>query len=87
MVKMPFERKQPIPPEDIAKLIDKGGAEKENQEKESKKHTHLRLRIPISMVEEIDNIVEENFGLTRTGWILQTLQKELKRINTHEKLR
>lgn len=81
MVKMPFEKKQPVPQVDIGKLIDKGAPEKEDLKVEdSKKCAYINLRIPCTMLDEIDEVVEETIGITRTGWILQTLQKELKRL-------
>jgi len=37
------------------------------------------------MIKNIDSYVENNVGVTRTGWILQTLQKELKSISQNTK--
>lgn len=83
MVKMPFEKKPSLPPVDINKLIDKGAPVKEDiKGDDSKKWTNINLRIPQEMINEIDEAVENTVGITRTGWILQTLQKELKRLSS-----
>lgn len=83
MVKMPFEKKPTVPPVDVNKLIDKGAPVKDDiKEEDSKKWTNINLRIPQEMLQQIDETVENNVGITRTGWILQTIQKELKRISS-----
>lgn len=90
MVKLPFEKKKenPLSEEQIKKLIDKGAPVKEDmKEEEAKKWTNINLRISSDMLNEIDAMVDKDVGMTRTSWILQTLQKELKRIskdNSHE---
>jgi|SRR3954464_12606091 len=86
MVKMPFEKKQSLPPVDIGKLIDKGAPVKEEvREDDSKSKTNINLRIPLDMLDEIDAVVSETVGISRTGWILQTIQKELKRLRSLKK--
>ena len=85
MVRMPFEKKNLSPHIDIAKLIDKGAPVKEDVIEDSQKWVNINLRIPKEMLNEIDSAVEECIGITRTGWILQTLQKELKRIRKEAK--
>jgi hypothetical protein len=80
MVKLPFEKKKQIPKIDIEKLIDKGAPLKEDiRDEDSKKCIHINLRIPIDMLKEIDKTVDNKVGISRTGWILQTLHRELKR--------
>lgn len=83
MVKLPFEKKQSMSPEEIKKLIDKGAPVKDDmKEDDSKKWTNINLRIPQEMLNEIDEVVKNTVGITRTGWILQTIQKELKRLSS-----
>ncbi len=64
---------------DIDALIDKGAKVKEDNIAEKKKWTYISLRIPLSMIEDIDDSVEDKVGITRTGWILQALQEKLQR--------
>jgi aspartate oxidase len=91
MVKMPFEKKNSsndknsLSEDEIKKLIDKGAPVKADlKEEELKKWTNINLRIALEMLKEIDAMVNKNVGMTRTSWILQTLQKELKRMNKQE---
>lgn len=91
MVKMPFEKKNSsndknsLSEDEIKKLIDKGAPVKADlKEEELKKWTNINLRIALEMLKEIDAMVDKNVGMTRTSWILQTLQKELKRMNKQE---
>lgn len=81
MVKMPF--KKPIPPVknavEINKIIDSGAPVKQDVLDE-KKHASVNVRFPPSLLRDIDDIVSESVGISRSGWILQTLQKEVKRV-------
>lgn len=86
MVKMPHEPKKRLSPAEVEKLIDTGMPDKENSKEEKlKKWMMLSVRIPVDLVEEIDALVEENIGITRTGWILQAIQKEVKHVRQKEK--
>jgi len=75
MVKMPTDKAV-----DVEKLIDKGAPVKE-EISEDKKWKFINLRIPSSMIDEIDEIVSDQVGITRTGWILQLIHRELKKKN------
>ncbi len=57
------------------RFIEKGGSVPETKDKGD--WTNICLRIPKKMVIEIDNVVQENVGINRTGWILQTLKEKL----------
>lgn len=57
------------------KIIDKGGSNTGETNKST--HTTICLRLPITMLEEIDLDVATKAGFNRTTWILQVLQKEL----------
>lgn len=84
MVKMPFEKKHIDSHKkavDVNKLIDKGAPVKNDRLDESKKWACVNLRFPSALLQEIDEFVEGLVGTSRTGWILQTLQKELRRTN------
>lgn len=59
------------------RIIDRGGSSAEDY-KEKSEWKNICLRIPKEMVTEIDKVVKENIGFTRTSWILQTLQQKLK---------
>jgi len=40
------------------------------------------LRIPKSILNEIDSVRKNRIGITRNTWILETIQKELKDLKT-----
>lgn len=79
-VKRPF--KKPIEKSvNIEELIGKGALVKEDklsQSAEEKKWTHINLRVPTNMLEDIDTLLEDRVGITRTGWILEAIQEKLK---------
>jgi len=85
MVKMPFKRQEKPSTVDVNKLIDRGAPVKEDlKSEEAKKWTCINLRLPSTLLKEIDETVDEMVGITRTGWILQTLQKEINRLKRLE---
>jgi agmatine/peptidylarginine deiminase len=40
--------------------------------------TTICIRLPKKMLKEIDSIVKRKVGIKRTGWILQTIQSEIR---------
>lgn len=81
MVSLPQKHpKKPMKTEDIHKLIDKGAPVKKDLVDDEKKWACVNLRFPAGLLEEIDEAVNHIVGISRTGWMLQTLQKELKRL-------
>lgn len=75
-------RKNPEAPKekvDVDALIEKGAKVKEDKIEESKQWTIINLRLPLDMLENIDNNVKERIGMTRTGWILEALTGILKK--------
>jgi hypothetical protein len=69
---------------DVEALISKGAEViKDNTDKMDKKEKMawkmLNLRIPESMLEEVDKLVEERIGMSRVAWILESIQEKLKR--------
>lgn len=79
MVRMPLEKKSPLSASDIEKLIDKGAAVKGESKSDDKKWTNINLRIRKEIVDEINAILKSEFGFNRTSWIVQAIQKEIKR--------
>lgn len=78
--------KKPLKKEeiDVDALISKGAeVVKDNTDKRDKKkkmaRKMLNLRIPESMLEEVDKLVEERVGMSRVAWILESIQEKLKR--------
>ncbi len=63
----------------IDRLIDKGAPLK----KEIKEWTNIQLRISTSMLQEIDAVVKTRVGITRTGWILETLHERLDKLEEY----
>ncbi len=61
-------KKSPI---DIDALISKGAPVKADKEE----NTYINLRIPTDMLKEIDYKVKGRRGLSRTGWILEAIQR------------
>lgn len=62
---------------DVDALIDGGAKVKEDLKKEIKEWTAINLRISTEMLEAVDRNVKRKVGLTRTGWILQAIDKNL----------
>ncbi len=85
MVKMPFEKKQPAKPVDVDKLIDRGAPVKEEvNEDEANEFFFVNLRVPKSMMKEINETVAQYHGLSRNGWMLQQFAKELKKLSNEK---
>ena len=65
---------------DIDKLISKGAnVMEDNKETSSKKEwTNINLRIPVEMLNEINEAVKDRVVISRNAWILECIQKSLK---------
>lgn len=61
---------------EIQKFIDKGGSVKQDKEKEES--FVMTLKMPMWMKDQIQNLIREKAGYSRTSWILRTLEKQLK---------
>jgi hypothetical protein len=61
---------------DVEALIEKGAKVKEDCK--SKEWFIVNLRISKSMLEDVDEAVEDRVGITRTGWILEAIHERLK---------
>lgn len=62
----------------INKVIDKGAPVSEDREKE-REWINFCLRMSKEMSNQIDDAMKETVGLSKTGWILQAIHKQLKK--------
>lgn len=58
-------------------IISRGANVKEDSIM-SKEWSFLNLRIPTSLLNELNEHLESKIGISRTGWILQAIQDKLK---------
>lgn len=64
------------------KVISRGGHVVADLEEGNKsKWVQFCLRIKTQMLDQIDEILEERAGISKTGWILEAVQEKLKRTN------
>ncbi len=80
VVMMPQKKNEPKKV-DVEELINRGARVKEDNIESEKKKQFINLRIPIEMLEAVDQAVEEKVWISRTGWILEAIQEKLKRNN------
>lgn len=80
MVRMPIENRKTVDRSVVERLISRGAPVKADSIKEDEEEDFrkINLRIPKGMLEEIDSLVKDSIGLTRTSWLLQLIDKELK---------
>lgn len=52
----------------------------DRETKPKKEWTEFCLRIRTSTLEDIAKIIEERAGISKTGWILETIQERIKKI-------
>lgn len=64
-------------PSEIKKFIDKG-AEVRSDAKE-KQSSLITLMAPKVLIESVDGIRKERYGISRTAWILEAIQEKLKK--------
>lgn len=64
---------------DVEALIDAGAKVKEDLKKEIKEWSIINLRISNKMLKEVDESVKNRVGITRTGWILESIYEKLKK--------
>lgn len=60
----------------ISNFIEKGAAVKESNEKEFK---NILIRVPRTLLSEIDALIEKKPWFTRTQWILDSIHEKLKK--------
>jgi len=66
-----------LKPREIDRIIEKGGNVKSDVES-NEEFVRFTLRLPKKMSREIDEFMENTVGISKTGWILQTIQQKLK---------
>ncbi len=64
---------------DFDKVISKAGHVSSDNQKTSHEWTAISLRITKQIISDIDKMVDERVGLSRTAWILEAIQEKLKR--------
>lgn len=75
------------------KAISRGGhvqADLENQlsgnsVRLKKKKINFCLSVPVSVLNEIDSVLQSRFGISKTGWIIEAIQEKLKAVYESEK--
>lgn len=65
---------------DLMEVIVKGGHVQADNEVKKKEWINFCVRIKADMLEQIDKALEDRPGLSKTGWILEAIHKELKRV-------
>lgn len=91
---MAFLKKVEIPKtEDIEKAREKfiggGGlvaSDVEHQAKEKQEWMRMVLRIRQDAVDQIDLLIKDRMGMTRTAWILEAIQEKLNDDKNREKI-
>jgi len=67
----------------IEALIDRGAPVKgEMNHHQDKKWKFINIRIPEEMIEEIDSAISLRVGISRTAWILESIQEKLRKTRT-----
>jgi hypothetical protein len=68
-------------PSDTYAIIAKGGEVASDKRKEAKKFVVFPLRIPVKLMNEIDEVLEKTtYGMSKTGWISQVIHEKIKQI-------
>ena len=60
-------------------VIEKGGHVSADLESDKKQWVNFTLRIRKDMLQDIDEALERTVGISKTGWILQSIQEKLRR--------
>lgn len=78
VVNKKIEKKEPIG--DVEAYLAKGGQSPSDMviEAEEIVWKTVCLRIPLSLLEEVDGKVKKRAALTRTAWVLEAIQQKLK---------
>lgn len=73
-----LEKKEPISLEEI---INRGGEVVADKARYKKEWVNFCLRVPAKLLIEIDNVIEERIGISKTVWILEAIQEKLRKDN------
>ena len=63
------------------KQIEEIEIEKENKIEEENEWVKMHLRLPKKLMLELEYLRSQEFGISRTGWILQAIHEKIKRTN------
>lgn len=63
----------------VDEIIERGG-EVTADKADKKRWITFNLRIREDLLEEIDHVLEDRLGISKTGWILEAIQEKLKDI-------
>ena len=67
-------------PQDIEEMINRGGASAASQEENQEKERIFNLRVPESLVEQVDTLRKRRTGkISRNTWILEAIEDKIKR--------
>ena len=67
-------------PQDIDTVINRGGASAASQEENQEKERIFNLRVPESLVEQVDTLRKRRTGkISRNTWILEAIEDKIKR--------
>lgn len=76
--------RKPPAKQSLDSLISKGaGVAKELVENEIQ-WTHVQLRIPVLLLDEIEKVLKGRYGISRNGWILEAIQDKISKKETKE---
>ena len=67
-------------PQDIEEVINRGGSSAASQEEDQEKERIFNLRVPESLVEQVDTLRKRRTGkISRNTWILEAIEDKIKR--------
>ena len=67
-------------PQDIDAVINRGGSSAGSQEENKEKERIFNLRVPESLVEQVDTLRKRRTGkISRNTWILEAIEDRIKR--------
>ena len=67
-------------PQDIDAVINRGGSSAGSQEENKEKERIFNLRVPESLVEQVDTLRKRRTGkISRNTWILEAIEDKIKR--------
>ena len=67
-------------PQDIDEIINRGGTSSASQEEHTEKERVFNLRVPESLVEQVDALRKRRTGkISRNTWILEAIEDKITR--------
>ena len=67
-------------PQDIEEVINRGGSSAASQEENQEKERIFNLRVPESLVEQVDTLRKRRTGkISRNTWILEAIEDKVVR--------